>query len=357
MKNYMMIPKRNTQFPSPPPGRNGWPWTMEGSRELVPINKIHSDLKISIITPSYNQGQFIEETIRSVLLQNYTNIEYIIIDGGSTDNSIDIIKKYQNNIAYWISEPDRGQTHAINKGLAIATGDIVAYLNSDDMYLPDSFTQIIEFFNNNPDIDMVYGNLVHIDKQSNMIDVMECGKLDVFKLFSFHYYLPQATVFLRHEIVKKIGPFDEKLNLNMDYDYWVRLSFFGKIAHIPKELACARLYPEAKSQFFSQDYLQENLIILEKYKNLIKKLDNSELLLFHAYASIYFYGGLSYLKRGDLVLGLKNIRTAIKYNKYIIFNLVSLYSVFCWIFGENLISHIVFKTMRALKLTSFIYHR
>jgi glycosyltransferase involved in cell wall biosynthesis len=277
--------------------------------------------------------------------------------GGSTDNSIDVIKTYQNNISYWISEPDRGQTHAINKGLAIATGDFVAYLNSDDTYLPDSFIKVIDFFNNNPDIDMVYGNLVHIDKQSNTIRYYGMGRIDVSNYSSFHYYLPQATVFLRHEIVKKIGPFDEQLNLNMDYDYWVRLSFFGKIAHIPKELACARLYPEAKSQFFSQDYLKENLIILEKYKYLMKQLINSELLLSHAYASVYYYGGLSYLKRGDLVSGLKNIRKAMKFNRYIILNIVTLYSVFCGILGENIISHIVFKTMRALGLTSYIYHR
>lgn len=351
-----MIFTREMDFPIPPEGKSGWPWTDPES--ITPDDlKISSGLKISIVTPSFNQGQFIEETIRSVLLQNYHNFEYIIIDGKSTDNSLEIIQKYQNYLSYWVSEPDRGQTHAINKGLAIATGDIVAYLNSDDIYLPGTFKKIINFFQNNPDIDMLYGDLVHIDKQSKVIDVMCCDMLDRNKMFSFHYYFPQASVFFRKEMLEKIGLFDENLHLNMDYDYWMRLSFEGKMTHIPQTLACARLYPEAKSQFFAQGYMHENLGILKKYKEKIKQLNDSDSLLSHAYASVYYYGGLSYLRNGKFSLGLKNIQTAIGYKKSIILDPVLFYSLICGIFGEKRVNNLVCAILRNIGHTSLIYHR
>lgn len=343
-------------FPAPPDSKTGWPWSNTKSIESEK-KKTELYLKISIVTPSYNQGQFIEETIRSVLLQNYDNFEYIIIDGGSHDNSLEIIRKYQDYLSYWVSEPDRGQTHAINKGLSLATGDIVAYLNSDDIYLPGTFQKVIDFFHKNPDIDMLYGNLIHIDKNSQIIDTMCCGPLDINKLFSFHYYFPQASVFLRKKIVEKIGLFDESLHLNMDYDYWMRLSFEGKMAHIPETLACARLYPEAKSQFFAQDYMQENLCILDKYKEKIKKLDHSNSLLSHTYASVYYYGGLSYLRNGKFSLGLKNIQTAIQYKKTIVLDPVFLYSFMCGFFGEKNINCLVCSILRKTGCTSLIYHR
>jgi glycosyltransferase involved in cell wall biosynthesis len=131
-------------LPAPPPGKTGWPWTVETKQ----LSAVRSDgslwPRISIVTPSYNQGQFIEETIRSVLLQGYPDLDYVVIDGGSSDESVDIIRKYQPWLSYWVSEKDRGQAHAINKGFARGTGSLGAYLNSDDTYLPGALHYVAD---------------------------------------------------------------------------------------------------------------------------------------------------------------------------------------------------------------------
>ncbi|GAG62509.1 unnamed protein product [marine sediment metagenome] len=137
--------------------------------EKALLNKELSWPRISVITPSYNQGRFLEKTILSVLNQNYPNLEYIIIDGGSTDESINIIKKYENYIDYWVSEKDRGQADALNKGFKKATGDIIGWQNSDDIYLPSVFLKIAELFKQNPKIDIIYGNRFDIDEDNNII--------------------------------------------------------------------------------------------------------------------------------------------------------------------------------------------
>src|SRR5262245_43472888 len=128
------------ELPPPPSAKTGWPWTEESRRLSNRTTEDRAWPRISVVTPSFNQGKFIEETIRSILLQGYPNLEYIVIDGGSTDNSLEVIKRYSPWLSYWVSEKDRWQSHAINKGMSHATGDIVAWLNSDDLYLPTDVT-------------------------------------------------------------------------------------------------------------------------------------------------------------------------------------------------------------------------
>jgi glycosyltransferase involved in cell wall biosynthesis len=151
MNNLWVWRENKIQFPELMP--NGKPWP-----------------KISIVTPSYNQGKYIEETIRSVIMQGYPNLEYIVIDGGSTDNTVEIIKKYQNNISYWVSEKDKGQTHAINKGFEKATGDIVAYLNSDDVYMPYSFSVVADIMTR-WDISWLAGVRSHLNPSGSITTV------------------------------------------------------------------------------------------------------------------------------------------------------------------------------------------
>jgi glycosyltransferase involved in cell wall biosynthesis len=207
--------------------------------------------RVSIVTPSYNQGQFIEETIRSVLLQGYPNLEYIIIDGGSTDESVDIIRKYESWLSFWVSEADRGQSHAINKGWRQATGDIIAWLNSDDLYTRNALSAAVEALQEAPAASMVYGNWYVIDRRSAVIGTQIPRSYDLAALLTGWNYIPQATVFLRSSALESVGWLDEDLHLIMDYDLWLRigLALPNSVVRLPDTyLASYRMHDATKTQ-------------------------------------------------------------------------------------------------------------
>jgi len=168
--------------------------------------------RISIITPSYNQGQFLEETILSVLNQNYPNLEYIIIDGGSTDNSVEIIKKYEDRLAYWVSEKDRGQTHAINKGFKRATGDIVNWLNSDDLLEQGALKILAKEIEKNPAADFYFGDFSVIDSEGRKLFYRKSPPYQFATLFWGRQLSSQPAVFFRRNLLENIGYLDENLN-------------------------------------------------------------------------------------------------------------------------------------------------
>lgn len=202
--------------------------------------------RISIVTPSYNQGQYLEATIKSVLGQNYPNLEYFIIDGGSIDDSVDIIKKYKNQLAFWTSEPDNGQTSAINKGLNLITGDIWAYLCSDDTYNKNVFFDIKKQFIENPDIDVIYGDCNWIDEFGNLIRRKKPSPYSVKKLLKDNF-LYQPSIFLRKRVLVKYGYFDENLKYAMDYEYWLRISKDSKFKYLHIPIANYRLHSSSKT--------------------------------------------------------------------------------------------------------------
>lgn len=259
------------KLPSPPSGKVGFPWYEQSK----PLSDYHLDAfklpRISIITPSFNQGQFIEETIRSVLLQNYPNLEYIIIDGGSTDNTIEIIKKYQPWISYWVSEPDRGQAHAINKGIKQATGTILAYLNSDDYYLPGALLQVANHFQKSSDIALLHGRCCYVDENGNKIGE-QVGQItrisEILDLWDFWWkkrQFVQPEVFWRREITEQIGLFNEELNFVLDYEYWCRiLQANGKVKALDSALSCFRFTQLQKSNH-SELVAQELLTVVQAY--------------------------------------------------------------------------------------------
>ena len=221
---------------------------------------------ISIITPSYNQGRFIQETIESVLSQEGDfYLDYLIFDGASTDNSVDIIREYDRllresrypvrcrGIKYrWISEPDRGQTHAINKGLCLVSGEFLAYLNSDDTYLSWTVQTVIKHFLQHPDVDMVYGDgkIINADSRTVRIEKkMPFSYKDLLRYSNFGggNYISQPTVFWKKVIQTKVGFFNESLDYAMDYDFWLRFGKVGKIVYLPVTLANDRRWEGAKS--------------------------------------------------------------------------------------------------------------
>ena len=221
--------------------------------------------RISIITPSFNQGHFIEETIASVLSQDYPDLEYIVMDGGSSDDTAEILKKYGDNLT-WRSEKDRGQTHAINKWLKIATGDVIAYLNSDDLYNPGALL-VGKFFAENPNNYWATGKCRIIDPEG-----MEIRKLiTLYKNFWLHLnsykallvldYVSQPATFWHRQVIEKVGQFDESLHLTMDYDYSLRVGHHYKLWFIDAYLASFRSHPDSKSTTSTKVHFDSDLVI------------------------------------------------------------------------------------------------
>jgi glycosyltransferase involved in cell wall biosynthesis len=203
-------------------------------------------LLVSVVSPSFNQAQYLETAIRSVIDQEYPRIEYLLIDGGSTDGSVDIIKRYQDRIAYWTSEPDAGQADAINKGLKRATGEIVAWINSDDVYLPGAIAQAAAVFNKHPDIGMVYADGIMVDHELKILDRHTYPQVDVTDLLSFEVIL-QPTVFMRREALEAVGYLDPSYDLILDHELWVRIASRYPVLHVPAFWALERTHPQAKT--------------------------------------------------------------------------------------------------------------
>ncbi len=205
--------------------------------------------KVSVVTPSYNQGQFLEQTIQSVLSQDYPNIEYIIIDGGSTDDSKEIIERYADQVDYWVSEPDNGQSDAINKGFRQATGEIIAWLNSDDVYLPGAVSTAVEQFRKNRELTLFYGDCVFIGERGEFLRYFdECEEYNRFRLLNCSDFIMQPTTFFRRDAAEAVGFLDESLNWAMDWDLWCKLVVAGGQVHFePALIAANRDYGETKT--------------------------------------------------------------------------------------------------------------
>ncbi len=202
---------------------------------------------VSIVTPSFNQARFLEATIQSVLSQDYPHLEYLIVDGGSTDGSVEIIQKYADRLAWWVSEPDRGQTDAINKGFARARGEILAWLNSDDTYEPGAVSEAVAYLQAHPEVGMVYGDAHYIDEQGRVIGRFPAAQTDYHRLRRGYVHIPQQAAFFRASLWRKVGPLDPTFYFAMDYDLWVRLAREAPLHYVPRVWANFRLHSDAKT--------------------------------------------------------------------------------------------------------------
>lgn len=233
--------------------------------EDIILNKDLNYPKISIVTPSYNQAQFLERTILSVLNQNYPNLEYTIIDGGSIDGSVEIIKKYEKYLIYWVSEKDNGQTQAINKGFQKSTGKIIAWLGSDDTYLPEIFYKIMKSFKNNPEADLIFGNIYFINEHDKRIGELKFTEFDFDTLIYEGGNLHQTGTFWTRKIYEKVGGLDSNYKFCMDYDFFCRVAKVGKLCHIRDFFANFRMHKDTKSSIISHIGRKEHKGIAMRY--------------------------------------------------------------------------------------------
>lgn len=250
---------------------------------------------ITVITPSFNHGRFIERTILSVITQGYPNLEYLVIDGGSTDETLEILQRYTSHLRWW-SEADRGQAHALNKGLARAQGEVVAYLNADDEYEPGALLRVGRFFADHPDAMWVSGRCRIIDENGKETlrfvtqyknALLKIGTLWLLKIVDF---ISQPSTFWRRRVTQEIGLFDEELRYVMDYEYWLRIWQRYPLYTIDEYLARFRTYPSSKTR-------QRALLQADEEQLMIKRYSSSPVLLglhhLHRKINVFAYRLLS----------------------------------------------------------------
>jgi len=273
-----------TELPPSPEGKTGWPWTEETPQipETMPDGQAWP--KVSIVTPSYNQGQFLEETIRSILLQGYPNLEYFIIDGDSTDESCRIIKKYETWIDFWVSEPDHGQTDALNKGFKKITGEITGWLNSDDVYTKGSMIKAVNQFVRHPDIMMIYGECQYIDEFGKSIfrPTYRPKKCDYSGLLE-GCFIAQPSVFFKKIVLEHVGYLNPSLQYCFDYDLWLSIARSFKIQYLRSTQSRFRIHSHSKTGSQTMKFIFEDFKVID---NILRNYNDAGGAIFAAYNNL-----------------------------------------------------------------------
>ncbi|MGD2026720.1 MAG: glycosyltransferase family 2 protein [Anaerolineales bacterium] len=247
---------------------------------------------VTIVTPSYNQVDYLEQTIASVLGQDYPALEYMVVDGDSTDGSVDIIRKHAEDLAWWVSEPDHGQADAINKGLRRAGGKYVAWLNSDDLYLPGTIHKAVAELEKDPKLGMVYGDLHSINALGERVNTINYAPYTLEDLLAF-FIIGQPTVFMRRSLLEEVGYLSEAYNYLLDHHLWLRIASVAEMKYIPEPQAAARYHPGAKNMAAAQRFGEEAFRILDWAKTqpdmaaLIEQHENRILAGAHRFNARY----------------------------------------------------------------------
>ena len=267
------------ELPPPPPGKTGWPWTEEShpQQQMTAAPEGAYAPRISIITPSYNQGQFIEETIRSVLLQGYSNLEYLIVDGGSSDQTTEVIRKYEPWLNYWVSERDRGQSHAINKGLTRITGTLWGWINSDDLLLPNTLPLLAGAHRQAPQA-LLAGDVIDFREDPPQRVLVRQGELELRKFVEFwtrQRQWHQPGIFFPTATLEQVGLLDESLRYLFDYDFLCRLLAVTSVRYLERPVAAFRLHPESKTISQGDLFMLELCRISQRYWQLIPEPDRA----------------------------------------------------------------------------------
>ncbi len=217
---------------------------------------------VSIVTPSYDQAAYLERTLCSVLDQGHAELEYLVVDGASTDGSVDIIRRYADRLAWWTSEKDSGQAEAINKGMQRARGEIVAWLNSDDVYLPGAVAGAVKAFAAHPQAVLVYGDTRAIDAQGQTLNRLHYPQLTLEDLLCYEI-IGQPAVFMRRSAYQAAGGLDPSYHFMLDHQLWIKIALQGEIVHINEEWAAARYHPQAKNRAQATGFAHEAYRLLD----------------------------------------------------------------------------------------------
>jgi len=252
------------ELPPPPAGKTGWPWTEASPRLADRAPDGSAWPRISIVTPTFNHVRYIEQTIRTVLLQGYPDLEYLVIDGGSTDGTVDVIRKYEPWIARWVSEPDRGQSHAINKGLAAATGRWATWLCSDDLFLPGALSTVARYAAAHPKARWLTGSAEYVYEETGERNRYAATYRSADRMMDFWLYgspghtIPQQAVFWDMDLWRQAGGLNEQWDLAMDYDLWLRFAERGAQLHpLDAVLAVSVLHADCKSLARKREQVRE----------------------------------------------------------------------------------------------------